>query len=307
LARLSCSNYGYREWRLKEIIPSIARIGYGAVEVVTHGLGWPTGFHLNPDFDQGYVGRMMEALEAHRVKVSCISPGNDFIKPTRGSVDEEIGHVNRNVDLAVRVGAPCVRIQATALRDVPAGFSRERFIRSLAEPLGRCVDYAGRHGVKLAIETHVGFWAAVTGNMADLLEAVGSPYLGICLHTDAGSLELVKSLGAKVFHTHLSESLKAERTAWAARRLMSEGLPEAEAAAKLGVTQDELKEALAWKPREVHLGEGDIPFRGILAGLRDAGYQGWWNFEGHSTVDPEKDAEAAFNYLTALLKELGIP
>jgi len=88
---------------------------------------------------------------------------------------------------------------------------------------------------------------------------------------------------------------------------MAEGLAEASVTAKLGVTRKELAEALAWKPREVYLGEGDIDFRGITAGLRDAGYAGWWNFEGHSTVDPEKDAAMGFRYLTALLTELSIP
>ncbi len=307
MAKLSCSNYGYREWRLREVIPSIAKIGYGAIEIVTHGLGWPTGFHLNPDFDQGYVRKMMELLEAHRVKVSCISPGNDFFRPTRGSVDEEARHVNRNVDLAVKVGAPCLRIQATTLRDIPAGLSRERFITTIAEPLGRCVDYAKPRGVKLAIETHVGFWAAVAENMADILRAVESDHLGICLHTDMGSGPLVKALSSKVFHTHLSESLKVERTAWEAKRLMAEGLTEAAVTARLGITRKELAEALAWKPREVYLGEGEIDFRGILSGLRDAGYAGWWNFEGHSTVDPEKDAAMGFRYLIGLLKELGVP
>jgi L-ribulose-5-phosphate 3-epimerase UlaE len=47
-----------------------------------------------------------------------------------------------------------------------------------------------------------------------------------------------------------------------------------------------LPHALAWKPREIPLGEGEVDFKTIFKGLKDVSYSGWWNFEGHATIDP---------------------
>lgn len=74
---------------------------------------------------------------------------------------------------------------------------------------------------------------------------------------------------------------------------------------ELGITREHFEEATSWKPKEIYLGEGEVDFETIFRGLRGAGYSGWWNFEGHSTVNPEEDAGRAYSYISRLLQEIG--
>ena len=303
--KISCSNWGYRQWMLADVISSIAGIGYGAIEIVTHGLGWPIGYHLNPDFDRSYIERLNETLEAHKIRVACISPSNDFYRPRAGTKEREVEHVNRNIDLAGKVGAPVIRIQATGLRDVPEGVSRPSFIEAIADPLSRCVDYGKSQGIRLAIETHGGVWALVPENMRDLLDAVRSDYLGICLHTHIDhTVETVSTLGSKVMHVHLSESSRAAQRFYYINALRSRGRSDSDIMKELRITREEFEEASSWEPREIYLGEGEVDSERIFRGLKDAGYSAWWNFEGHSTVDPEEDARRAYSYIQGSLREI---
>lgn len=303
--KISCSNWGYREWTLADVISSIAGIGYGAIEIVTHGLGWPIGYHLNPDFDRSYIEGLNGTLQAHKVKVACISPSNDFYRPRDGSREREVEHVNRNIDLAVKVGAPIIRIQATGLRDIPEGISRSSFIETIVDALGKCVDYGKSQGVKLAIETHGGVWALVPENMRDLLDAVRSDCLGICLHTHIDyTVETVSTLGGKVLHVHLSETSRVAQRSYYIGALRRRGRSDSDIMMELGITGEEFDEASSWEPREIYLGDGEVDFERIFRGLKDAGYSGWWNFEGHSTVDPEEDARRAYGYIEGSLRKM---
>ena len=308
MAKISCSNYGYREWRLPKVIPSMARIGYKGIEIVTEGVAGRN--HLNPDSDQSYIDEVNGLLEHHGMRVACVSPGNDFYKPRRGTIEEEIKHVTSNVDLAVKVGAPVIRVQAAGLRGkqkpyrLPEGVSRSKFIETIAGPLSKCVDYGRSRGVKLAIETHANLWAAVPENMRDLLDAVRSDYLGICLHTLLEyAVETVSTLGDKILHLHLSDTSRAAQRAGLITRLRSRGLGDSDIMKELRLTREEFEKALTWQHREIHLGEGEVNFKTIFQGLRDAGYPGWWNYEGHSTDNPEEYARRAYIYINKLLRE----
>ena len=182
---------------------------------------------------------------------------------------------------------------------------REALIEMLAAPIADCTDYARSRGVKIAIETHGGAWVAIPENMKDVLDAIRSDYLGVCLHTLPKYAEdTVNILGPKIMHLHLSDSSKIAQTARMIERLKNEGLTDSEIMTKLGVTSKQIKEAEHQKA--VYLGGGEIDFRSIFKGLRDSGYSGWWNFEGSMTIDPEEEARRAFVYINKLLKEIGI-
>jgi len=72
---------------------------------------------------------------------------------------------------------------------------------------------------------------------------------------------------------------------------------------ELRLTREEFEKALTRQHREIHLGEGEVNFKTIFQGLRDAGYPGWWNYEGHSTDNPEEYARRAYIYINKLLRE----
>ena len=301
LEKISCSNYGYRQWKLSEVIPSVAKIGYKGIEIVTHGLGWPMGFHLMPEFEEaGYIDAMTDCLGENKIQVVCLSPHTEY------GIDNQrehfVDHAKRQIDLAIRVRSPMLRIHATQIRQIPPGVSKKDLLEKLADALGRVCDYAKSSRVKLSIENSHYHLKEVT--LHEVLDAVGSDYLGITWHTtaDDNPEEIVSTFGNKIWHLHLSEASRigniAMRINWMRRR----GRSDPDIRKELGLARKAFDEALAYVGRHFFMGKGDVPLKTIAKALKDIHYSGWWNFEGHWTGDPEEDARKGYAYITELLK-----
>jgi sugar phosphate isomerase/epimerase len=303
LEKFSCSNYGYREWRLAEVIPNIAKIGYKGIEIVTHQLGWPMGFHLMPEWitqSDEYMNSLMSCLEENKVQVCCISPHTEF-----GRDDQReyyVSEAKKQVDLAVKVKAPLLRIHATQIPEIPKGISRDDFLERLADALAKSSDYAKSKGVKLSIETSHYHLQEIP--LKELLDAVGSDYLGITWHTtiDASPEEVVSTFGNKIWHLHLSEASRIGSTAMRISFMRRRGMLDSDIKKELGLTEEAFEQALSYVGKHFFMGEGDINFKAIAKALKRIGYSGWWNFEGHWTSDPEADAWKGFIYMNQLLE-----
>lgn len=304
MEKISCSNYGYRKWKLAEVIPNIAKIGYKGIEIVTHQLGWPIGFHLMPEWiaqSPEYIDCLMSCLEENGIQVCCISPHTEF------GVDSQreyyINETKKQVDLAVKVKAPLLRIHATQIPEIPKGTSRKSFLEKLAYALAESTDYARSNGVKLSIETSHYHLKEIP--LKEILDAVGSEYLGVTWHTTVNDSpeEIVSTYGNKILHLHLSEATKMGNIAWQIGFLRTTGTPDSDIRKKLGLTEKEFEQASSYLGKHFFMGEGEINFKAVFKALKGIGYSGWWNFEGHWTVDPEADARKGFIYINNLLKE----
>lgn len=302
--KISCSNYGYRQWKLAEVIPSIAKIGYKGIEIVTHQLGWPMGFHLMPEWitqSTEYMDSLMSCLEENNLQVCCISPHTEF------GVDDQreyyVGEAKKQVDLAVKVKSPLIRIHATQIPEIPKGTPKDDFLEKLVGALAASTDYARSKRVKLSIETSHYHLKEIP--LKEVVDVVGSDYLGVTWHTmiDDSPETMVSDFGNKIFHLHLSEATRMGSTAYQIVFMRMRGMADSEIKKKLGLTQKAFDEALAHLGKHSFIGEGDIDFRAIAKALKGINYSGWWNFEGHWTVDPEADAQKGFIYINQLLKE----
>src|SRR5207244_63843 len=89
--------------------------------------------------------------------------------------------VKQWVDYSVELGSPCLRIFAGA---VPKGGSEEEARKWAIECIQTCCEYAGAHGVMLALENHGGIVATVD-EILGILSAVKSEWLG--MKWDAGN------------------------------------------------------------------------------------------------------------------------
>lgn len=303
MEKISCSNYGYREWKLAEVIPNIAKIGYKGIEIVTHQLGWPMGFHLMPEWitqSDEYMNSLMSCLEENKVQVCCISPHTEF-----GRDDQReyyVSEAKKQVDLAVKVKAPLLRIHATQIPEIPKGISRDDFIEKLANALAKSADYAKSKRVKLSIETSHYHLKEIP--LKELLDAVGSDYLGITWHTtiDASPKEVVSTFSNKIWHLHLSEASRIGSTAMRINFMRRRGMSDSDIKKEFGLSEEAFKQALPYIGKHFFMGEGDINFKAIAKALKGIGYSGWWNFEGHWTGDPEADAWKGFIYINQLLE-----
>ncbi|GHE22205.1 sugar phosphate isomerase/epimerase family protein [Halomonas urumqiensis] len=103
-----------------------------------------------------------------------------------GSRPEAIKDLFANIDVACALGAGVMRICAGGRRTRPVNWVDHR--RNLLPLLKHAAERAEARGVVLAVENHVDLLA---GELAELIEAVDSPALGVCLDT-ANNLRMLE-------------------------------------------------------------------------------------------------------------------
>jgi sugar phosphate isomerase/epimerase len=113
----------------------------------------------------------------------------------------EPGHLRRYLELAIRFGSPLVRLVVDTADRHPSAAEVVEALRPLMTDFERA-------GVSLAIENHDRFSAAT---LIDVLDAVASDRLGICLDTvnSFGALEgpdrVVETLGPRSISLHIKD------------------------------------------------------------------------------------------------------
>jgi sugar phosphate isomerase/epimerase len=110
--------------------------------------------------------------------VSGTAVGNDFCHPEGAERQREIESVKRWIEHAEILGAPVIRI----FSGHPHGTSAEEAHKLAVAAIEECCQYAGEHGVFLALENHGGLTTTAEGVLA-LVKDVKSPWFGVNLDT----------------------------------------------------------------------------------------------------------------------------
>ena len=111
--------------------------------------------------------------------VSGTAVGNDFGLPEGEARDQQINAVKRWIDHAEILGAPVIRVFAGHVKN---NVAPEAAHRLMVAGLEECCEYAGQHGVHLALENHGGPTSTADGLLA-LVGDVQSPWFGVNLDT----------------------------------------------------------------------------------------------------------------------------
>jgi sugar phosphate isomerase/epimerase len=107
--------------------------------------------------------------------VSGTAVGNDFCHPPGPEREKQIASVKQWIERAAVLGAPVIRIfSGSVKRDQ----SPEQAHRLAVEGMEECCEYAGRHGIHLALENHGGLTTTPAGLLA-LVKDVKSPWFGV--------------------------------------------------------------------------------------------------------------------------------
>jgi sugar phosphate isomerase/epimerase len=194
--------------------------------------------------DDASIGALRDALDARRLdRVWAWGHPNGL----RSGADAAAAHdCARHLAIARRVGARVMRICGGGRRTRPATWSEHK--RGLVDLLRPLVDQAAEQGVVMAIENHIDLTA---DEMVELVETIGSPWLGVCFDT-ANNLRML------------------EDPLVVARKLV----PYARATHVKDVTaQKGDPRTFAFWP-SVPLGHGLIDVAAILAMLAQSGYDG---------------------------------
>lgn len=197
-----------------------------------------------PTLEAAFVDELAAGIEARGL--DCVwawgHPNGLHSGAAPEAADDAIAHMK----IARRVGARVMRICAGGRRTRPASWPDHR--AALLPLLRRMAAAAATEGVVLALENHIDLYA---DEVVELMEAVDSPWLGVCLDT-ANNLRMFEDPVA------------------VARKLA----PWARAAHVKDVTaQRGDPKTFAFWP-SVPLGQGLVDLPAVLGLLRDAGFDG---------------------------------
>lgn len=177
--KLSLAAYGYRNlltarppvMTLEDFVVECARLGLDGTEL--------TSYYFPDEVTDDYLRRLKHLAFRLGLDISGTAVRNDFCVPPGEARQRELQHVERWVDYSAVLGAPVIRIFSGAQQ---AGQSAEEAHRLVVEGIEQCCEYAGRHGVFLALENHGGLTETADG-MLELVRDVQSPWFGVNLDT----------------------------------------------------------------------------------------------------------------------------
>ncbi|MEX2113302.1 MAG: sugar phosphate isomerase/epimerase family protein [Pirellulales bacterium] len=178
--KFSLAAYSYRDLlnakspesrlTLEDFIADCAKMNLQGTELTSYY------FPENPTDE--YLCSLKQLCFRLGLDVSGTAVGNDFCFPPGEERDRQIADVKRWIDRAAVLGAPVIRI----FSGHPHGTSPAEAHRLCVAATEVCCEYAGEHGVFLALENHGGLTTESDGLLA-LVRDVKSPWFGVNLDT----------------------------------------------------------------------------------------------------------------------------
>jgi sugar phosphate isomerase/epimerase len=177
--KFSLAAYSYRDLltgnpprlTLTDFVNDCARFGLEGTEL--------TSYYFPNPVTTDYLRQLRRQCFRLGLDVSGTAVGNDFGHPMGPARVSQIELVKRWIEHAEILGAPVIRIFAG---DVPESDSAERAHTRMVGAIQECCEYAGQHGIHLALENHGGPTATADGLLA-LVRAVDSRWFGVNLDT----------------------------------------------------------------------------------------------------------------------------
>ncbi len=202
--KYSLAAYSYRDLltgkspklKLTDFIDDCAKFGLDGTEL--------TSYYFPPDPSPEYLREIKAHAFRRGLDVSGTAVGNDFCYPAGERRDQEIAGVKRWIEYAAILNAPVIRIFSGGAK---MGQTIDEARRLTIDAIEECCEYAGKHGVFLALENHGGI-VAEAGGMLAIAHAVKSPWFGINL--DSGNFHTADPYGdlAKIAPYALNVQIK---------------------------------------------------------------------------------------------------
>jgi sugar phosphate isomerase/epimerase len=179
--KFSLAAYSYRsllsgespELTLKDFVEDCAKFGLEGTEL--------TSYYFPKQTDEGYLRTLRRQCFRLGLDVSGTAIGNDFGHPPGEKRNQEIARCKEWIDHAEILGAPVIRIFAGHTHE---GQTEAQAHSLMVAAMEECCEYAGQHGVHLALENHGGPTATADGLLA-FVRDVNSPWFGVNL--DSGN------------------------------------------------------------------------------------------------------------------------
>lgn len=159
------------EMSLIDLIDYAATHGFDAVDL--------TGYYF-PDYPAVPSDEYINNLKRHAFKMGIDISGtgvrNNFANPDPVKRAADVKHVKEWIDVAVKLGAPVVRVFAGP---IPVGYENkwEEICNYMAASLKECADYGKLKGVLVGVQNH-GDFLKTSDETIKLIKKVDSDWLG---------------------------------------------------------------------------------------------------------------------------------
>ncbi len=179
--KFSCAAYSYRDllqgegskFTLFDFVDDCAKMQLEGTELTSYYFPQPT--------TEEYLCQIKKHCFRQGLDISGTAVGNDFALPPGDARKKQIAHVKQWVDYAAILGAPVIRIFAGHAKP---GMGATETHRLMVDGIEACCEYAGQHGVHLALENHGGPTKTADELLA-IVRDVDSPWFGVNL--DSGN------------------------------------------------------------------------------------------------------------------------
>ena len=264
--KIGVIHYNFPGYSFTDFLKYASETGYGYVEL-SIGDVWGQGV----DNLERKAEEVRKELESFGLKVSALSAGNDFVVLEEEEIKAQVERMGRICGLANILETDAIRTEGGRPKDsVP----KERWVEAMAGCLTRCIDYAEKNDVRLAVDNH----GHVTNDgdlQIELFQRVDSDRVGANMDTMnyrwAGhSLDRIahfyEIVAPHTFHTHMKDGTGSLR-----------------------------------EYRGAALGKGEIDLKYAIKCLRDAGYDGVWCTEYEGREGSDVGYRKCFEWLKANL------
>lgn len=199
-------------WTLRQAASQARAWDFDAIELRTFG---PGSTHLASDPCLSDPSKVRETLRGAGVELAGYATGARFDDPIFpplplgfifGDLERPVRELKPVVQHASLAGAPTLRVFAN---DLPHDEARPSVVKRIADRLKLVCDDARHQNVRIALENGGAFPRAE--DLADLLERVDSPLLGVCYNLAAASAAgedtqaAVRELGNALISVRLSD------------------------------------------------------------------------------------------------------
>jgi sugar phosphate isomerase/epimerase len=190
---------------LEAFLDYVAETGFDVVELQLTDV-WPEG----NDRPEAEAERVRGLFEERGIGVSAYASGNDFVYLDEDAVRHQVERMDRISKIARILGTKILRTEGGSRKDeVP----REREGEAIGECLKRCLDFAEREDVTLAVDNH-GHVTNDPDTLLTALKAADSPRAGTNLdtanyrwsgHSVEKCREIYDAVAPYARHTHLKD------------------------------------------------------------------------------------------------------
>ena len=259
-------HYNYASKSLDDFLKFTSETGFGYVELQISDV-----WHAETADAEKNAELVRQQVESYGLQVSALAAGNDFVVLEEATIRAQVERMERIAGIAKRLGTSVLRTEGGAPKEaVP----ESRWVEAMAGCLTRCLEFAERHDVYLAVDNH----GLVTNDgdlQVELFERVASKRVGANMDTMnyrwAGhELETVgryyEIVAPWTLHTHLKDGT--------------------------GSRGDYRGEAL---------GEGEIELGKAIRCLKAAGYEGVWCCEYEGRENDGTGQRKSFAWMQANL------